>query len=126
MADVPITFRGMMYPRDKSLAPYPFTALGVANITGLSVGGGPILPPDEVPPIEPPGEPPLEIWPGPGPIFPIEPHPEHPIFLPDPILPPVDPPAAPVPPHEGWNWSHAKAGWYYLYVPGPTDPGPHR
>lgn len=116
MASVPITFRGNVYPRDKSTDPFPATCVGFAEITGLQPGGGPILPPDEVPPVEPP----LTIWPGPGPL----PGVEHPIVLPDPILPPDRPPATPQPPHEGWNWSAAKSGWYYLYVPGEGAAGP--
>ena len=30
------------------------------------------------------------------------------------------------PPHEGWNWSVAKSGWDFLYVPGKGDPQPKR
>lgn len=120
MASVPITFRGTMYPKDHTVPPYAFTAVGMAEITGLDVGGGPIVPPDEIDEI-PPIEPPFEIWPNPPEG--IAPMPEHPIVLP-PSLPPVDPPATPQPPHEGWNWSAAKSGWYYLYVPGPGAPGP--
>ena len=118
MSSVPITFHGMMYPKDKSVKPYAFTALGTAEITGLGVGGGPIVPPDEIGDIPKP-EPPLTIWGGPF----DPPHVEHPIVLP-PTLPPVDPPSPPVPPHEGWNWSQAKAGWYYLYVPGAGEAEP--
>lgn len=127
MAGVPITFRGMMYPKDKTVKPYPFTALGVAEITGLSVGGGPILPPDV--PIEPPIEPPLTIWPNPPEG--VAPHPEHPIVLPDPIKPPEHPPASPEKPHPGWNWKPStpnspQAGWYFLYVPGAGAPQPKK
>lgn len=120
MSAVPITFHGTMYPKDKSVKPYAFTAVGMANITGLEVGGGPILPPDEVPPVEPP----LTIWP-PGPGIDL---PAHPIVIPP---PPVDPPTAPQPPHEGWNWkpstpSNPSAGWYYLWIPEPGDAQPKR
>ena len=87
MAGVPITFQGIMYPKNKTDPPYAFTALGIASITGLKPGGGPILPPDQVP--EP--EPPLEIWPNPPEG--TAPLPEHPIVLPDPIIPPDKPPA---------------------------------
>lgn len=120
MAAVPITFHGTMYPKDKTVAPYAFTAVGMANITGLSVGGGPIVPPDEIDEIPKP-EPPLEIWGGPF----DPPHPEHPIVLP-PDLPPITPPSPVPPPHEGWNWSTVKSGWYYLYVPGTGEAGPRR
>lgn len=123
MAAVPITFHGMMYPKDKSVKPYAFTALGTAEITGLTIGGGPIVPPDEIDEIPEP-DPPLEIWPNPPEG--TAPHPEHPIVLPDPILPPINPPN-PVPgPHPGWNWSALKSGWYYLYVPSAGQPGPKR
>lgn len=120
MSAVPITFHGMMYPKDKSVKPYAFTALGTAEITGLQVGGGPIVPPDEIGDIPKP-EPPLTIWGGPF----DPPHPEHPIVIP-PDLPPIQPPPQPEPPHEGWNFSHAKSGWYYLYVPGEGEPSPKR
>ena len=46
MAEVPVTIQCMIYPRDKSGKPYPATVVGFASITGLQVGGGPILPPD--------------------------------------------------------------------------------
>lgn len=123
MAGVPITFVGIMYPRDKSVKPYPFTAVGMAGITGLTIGGGPIVPPDEIDELPDP-QPPLEIWPNPPEG--TAPHPEHPIVLPDPILPPDQPPN-PIPaPHPGWNWSAVKSGWYFLYVPGSGQAGPKR
>lgn len=117
MSAVPITFHGMMYPKDKSVRPYAFTALGTAEITGLEIGGGPIVPPGEVP--KPPGD--WEIWPNPPEG--TAPHPEHPIVIP-PTLPPTEPPNPVPPPHEGWNWSAIKSGWYYLYVPGKDEAGP--
>ena len=106
MASVPVTIHAQIYPKDKSVKPYPATIVGFASITGLEVGGGPILPPDEVPPVDPP----LTIWGGAN-----EPFPGY--GLPDPPKPPDTPSAQPEKPHEGWNWSHAKSGWYYLYVP---------
>ena len=123
MAGVPITFRGTMYPRDKSGDPYPFTAVGVAEITGLSIGGGPILPPDEVPPVEPP----MEVWP------PEDAHPEHPIVMP-PDLPPEQPPPTSTTDdvHPGWNFNDGKnpkypnVGWYYVYIPPPGTASPKR
>ena len=71
-----------------------------------------------LPGYQPPGQPP-GIWGGP-----IDPYPDH--GLPEPPLPPDQPPATPQPPHEGWNWSSAKSGWYYLYIPGPGDAGPKK
>lgn len=105
MSAVPVTLIGMFYPRNKTEPPFPATFVGYATITDLEVGGGPILPPDEVPPVDPP----LVIWPNPPEG--IAPIPEHPIVLPDPITPPDQPPTGPEPPHEGWNWSQAKSGW---------------
>jgi hypothetical protein len=117
MSSVPVTIHCLVYPKDKSVKPYPATIVGMASLTGVQVGGGPILPPEQVPPVEPP----LTIWPNPpeGSVLP-----EHPIVIPEP--PPEQPPASPSPPHEGWNWSAAKSGWYYLYVPGQGAAGPKR
>lgn len=118
MAAIPVTIQAQIYPKDKTVKPYPATILGFASITGLEVGGGPIIPPDELPDLpKPPGD--LIIWGGGN-----EPFPTPPIVIPEP--PPVDQPATPQPPHEGWNWSAAKSGWYYLYVPGEGEAGPKR
>lgn len=118
MAVVPITIQCLVYPRNKTVAPFPATIVGYASITGLEVGGGPIEPPEEKPPL-----PPLTIWPKPG--DPDMPWPDPPpsVWPPDP--PPVDIPA-PEPPHEGWNWSAVKGQWYYLYVPGEGTAQPKR
>lgn len=113
MSSVPITFVCMVYPRDKSVKPYPATLAGFAQITGLGVGGGPIEPPPDIVP-----EPPLVIWGPPDgrPTLPIAGwDPDHGTW-PD-VPPPIDPPANVEKPHEGWNWSAAKSGWYFLYVP---------
>ena len=97
MAAVPVTIQCMVYPRDKSGPPYPATLVGFASITGLQVGGGPILPPSEVPPVDPP----LIIWGGP-----IDPYPSHPIYYPDPPTKPEEPPP------EGWRWVYSPVyGW---------------
>ena len=45
MSSVPVTIHCQIYPKDKSVKPYPATIIGFASITGLQVGGGPILPP---------------------------------------------------------------------------------
>ena len=116
MAEIPVIIVGTVFPRDKSVDPYPATITGWAHIAGLEVGGGPILPPDEVPPVEPP----LVIWGGGGIGDYID------AGLPEPPTPPEKPPSPPEKPHEGWNWSQAKSGWYYLYVPGEGQAGPKR
>lgn len=119
MAVVPVRISGVLY--DKTARTQQAVLLiGSLSISGLEVGGGPILPPEEVPPVEPP----LTIWPNPPEG--IAPMPEHPIVIPDPITPPITPPDVPAAPHEGWNWSAAKAGWYYLYVPGPGQAQPKK
>lgn len=131
MAVVPVTIYGMLYPAAKGEKPQMVTLTGVQWNPTLDVGGGPILPPDEVKPPEPP----LTIWPNPPEG--IAPLPEHPIVIPPPVdLPPIDPPASstqPVKPN-AWNWNDGKdpqypnAGWYYVYVPDPNkgQPGPKR
>jgi hypothetical protein len=58
MAQVPVSLQVVIYPRDKSVKPYPATIVGYAWITGLAPGGGPMpggggpieLPPIDVPP----------------------------------------------------------------------------
>lgn len=122
MAAVPVTMQVMIYPRNKTDPPYPATLVGYAWVTGLGVGGGPVVPPD-LPPDKPP-------------IFPSDGTPAHPICLPgmecwegiiDP--PPIDPPNPPTvgkppPPDGGWGW-HPDYGWGYF--PGsagkPQPPG---
>lgn len=128
MAAVPIAINGVFYPSNKMDKPIKGTFFGNAFIPGLGIGGGPIIPPDQLPPdINP--EPPLVIWGGPIDPYPDiglpgpQPHPEHPIVIP-PEPPPIQPPATPTLPHEGWNWSAAKSGWYYLYIPGEGEAGP--
>lgn len=111
MAVVPVIITGVAYPKNKKDPPLPCTFVGNAAIAGLEVDNEP--PPDIKP------EPPLVIWGPGGPWIGV-----GPIIPPEP--PPEKPPSPPVPPHEGWNWSDAKSGWYYLYVPGKEGTGPKR
>lgn len=119
MAAVPVTIQALVYPKNKSVPPYPATIVGLASITGLEVGGGPVMPPDIKP------DPPLVIWGGGN-----EPMPTPPIagFLPDGTFPelPDKPPAQVEKPHAGWNWSVAKSQWYFLYVPGSGEAQPKK
>ena len=123
MAAVPLTFNGVFYPSNKKDPPIKGTFFGNAFITGLGVGGGPIEPPPDIP-VPPDGD--LIIWGGPfePPVVsggPIDPHPD----IGFPIEPPpVEPPSTPQKPHEGWNWSVAKSGWYLLIIPGEGEAGP--
>ena len=134
MSEIPVIIVGTVFPRDKSVKPYPATIAGWAHIAGLEVGGGPmppgtgahpehpiVLPPDEVPPVDPP----LVIWGGP-----IDPYPDH--GLPIPPTPPDKPPATSGPIHEGWNFNtgsnpaYPNSGWFYVYIPGAGTAGPNK
>jgi hypothetical protein len=106
MAQVPVSMQVVVYPRDKSVKPYPATICGYAWITGLSVGGGP----------------------SPG----GDAHPEHPIVLP-PVdqPPPVDTGGGgsititvkEAPASGGWG-VNTDEGWYW--TPGPGQAGPKK
>lgn len=88
MAAVEITISGMLYDK-LNRTTQNVVLIGEATLTGLGVGGGPIIPPAGGD--KPPGQPPT-IWPGPGPL----PHPEHPIVIPlPPNTPNVPPPGSP-------------------------------
>jgi hypothetical protein len=118
MAQVPISMQVVVYPRDKSVKPYPATIVGYAWTTGLAPGGGPMP--------GGPGAPPRPDHTLPGDL----PHPEHPI-----VLPPIDkpPPVSEGPgmeitltvkqaPAEGGWGLNLDEGWYYN--PGPGEAGP--
>jgi hypothetical protein len=122
MSAVPVTISGVVYPKNKKDPPYAVTIMGFAEITGLGVGGGPVLPPGVIPPVEPP----LVIWPPVGgPELPPYPDNTLPPIV-DPPIPPVEPPTAVEPPHEGWNWSAEHSGWYFLYIPGEGEASPKK
>lgn len=90
MAAVEVTISGVLYDK-LSRTTQNVVLIGEATLTGLGVGGGPIMPPG---PITPPGG----GWP-PHPEHPIPPRPEHPIVLPPVPIPPntpnVPPPGSP-------------------------------
>lgn len=122
----------------------PFTFVGMASLTGLGVGGGPILPPSSpghpshpiypgehpehpiVLPPDKPDVPPPGIWPGPGdPDYPAGPHPEHPIVIP----PPQNPGEPPIPPGTLIEWKaywSPETGWIVLGHPNVPHPSPSR
>lgn len=120
MAVVPVTISGMLYHKAKGEGSIPaeeaVTLIGYASITGLGVGGGPIVPPDEGP--KPPwggvDKPPVvahPIWPPTWPGHPIE-------------LPPFEPPpdGGDKPPPEGplFDWKVAwtpNQGWILVAIP---------
>lgn len=121
MAAIPITITGVLTDKEGS---QNVTLAGIASITGLEVGGGPIQPPSIWPspghpahPIAPGGPPPYPahpivlppgIWPDPPEG--TAPHPEHPIVIPPP--PGVDGPSVEV--KVGWT---EQTGWFVVLVP---------
>jgi hypothetical protein len=54
MAAVPVIINGVMYPKEKGGQVVPAVFCGYLSIEGLSVGGGPIIPPDAPVPPDPP------------------------------------------------------------------------
>jgi hypothetical protein len=127
MAGVKVTISGFVAPLGKSAEDQPFPAVitGTATLTGLGVGGGPIMPPAgggaPVFPAHPIVLPP-EIsgppgpWPTPPIYIPGGEHPAHPI-----VLPPIDvPPIEPGGPELGWEvqtyWT-PESGWGVALVP---------
>jgi hypothetical protein len=117
MAAANIVISGMMY-HAKSGESTPITIVGIAGLSGLEVGGGPIYPPSAG---GPPGQPTFPIWgpPGfnpPGPGYPpgISGGP----IIPPPTVPPENPSAPkPPPPEGGWGW-HPEYGWGYFPMGG--------
>lgn len=139
MAEVPVTMNGVLYDL-YGRTTQRVVFIGDASLTGLSVGGGPIMPPSGGG--QPPGiwgggnvpmpTPPIPIYPGgtpnpPGIWGPTDPRPGV-----GPIIPPEQPPEGPTddngfvkpPPGDG-GWSyHETYGWGYY--PGATAAGPKR
>lgn len=136
MAAVNVTISGVLCDKYGRTI-MPVTLVGEATLTGLGVGGGPIIPPDgekppgsppgtwgganepfPTPPISnvpgvpgyrPPGDPPT-IWPGPGdPDFPGGPKP------PEPVQPPIS-----------WKavWAGPSNGWVVVGIPQFDHPTP--
>jgi hypothetical protein len=147
MAGVDITISGVLY--DKTARTMrPVVIIGEATLTGLGVGGGPIMP--QPPSWQPHPEHPIppNVWPTPPegstppwqphPEHPIPPgiwptppegstpHPEHPIVLPPNIVPPIPPDGGAVkPPPEEGGWGYfPEYGWGYF--PALTEPGPKK
>lgn len=129
MAAVPIQISGVLYDL-LARTTQRVVIMGDASIMGLTVGGGPILPPEEVPPQAPPGSPVHPIWGPPGIDFPDKPgYPPvagHPLPEP-PEIPPPDQLPQPVPPNTvlkpppsdgGWGlYSDASSSLYWAYTP---------
>lgn len=129
MAAVPITIVGIETKDDGTSG--QVTIVGMASLTGLGVGGGPIMPPDKPPgiwgPTDPRPTPPIylpPIIPG-GPPINIGAHPEHPIVLPPP--PPDTTPSPPgmavKPPPDAGGWAYVQP-WGWGYFPSGATAGP--
>lgn len=113
MAAVPVTIVGFITdPSDPSAgaAAKPVIIVGQLSLTGLTIGGGPIIPPEQPPgiwgPTDPRPTPPIQLppWAGgwqPGIWGPTDPRPTPPIYIPPPGSQPppnVEPPEAGEPP----------------------------
>lgn len=130
MSAVLVTISGVLYDK-LSRTQRPVVIVGEASLTGLGVGGGPIIPPDEGPPgiwgpTDPRPTPPINLPPGypgnpPGIWGPTDPRPTPPIHIP-PVPPDPPTPSEPKPPPAdgGWGWS-PEYGWGYF--PNPSSGG---
>ena len=123
MAAIEVTITGMLYDK-LARTMQNVVLIGEASLTGLGVGGGPVIPPP--PSGGAPPHPEHPIYPGA--------HPEHPIV--NPPQPPTEPPTDTVPGGDkpppdtgGWGyvaqWSDGSAGGWG-YFPGSSGAGPKR
>src|SRR5262249_9197630 len=106
MSAVPIIINGVMMPKSKDAGskPVPAVFIGYATIQGLEVGGGPVIPPDQ--PVPP--NPPMDV-----------PRPENP----PPSLAVVIKPA---PVTGGWGLAGQGGQLQWFYAPGSSGAGPKR
>lgn len=142
MAEVPIQISGVLYDKT-ARTQRPVVLVGKASIVGLSVGGGPIVPPEESGPVDPgygveapvdpnygiPGPPPRPthpivlppptIWP-PGPGIEV---PEHPIVIPPPTDGKPEIPPGPIDWKAVW---HPEYGWMVVGIPSGLHPSPSK
>lgn len=105
MASVPVILNGVFYPKGRSAddKPAPGVFCGYLSIEGLTVGGGPIIPPDGTPP-----DPPIDV-------------------------PPDNPPpnlavvVKPAPATGGWGIATDNSGVFkWFYVPGGQQAQPKK
>ena len=134
MAEVPVTINGVIFPKARggNDQPIPCTLVGSAWITGLGLGGGPVLP--DQPPGQG-GQPIHPIWGPPGFNPPGAGMP--PGIWGGPVLPPDAPPDVPAgtPPSSvvkeptagGWGYyTDANSVLYAAYRPDAGSAGPKR
>lgn len=115
MASVEVTISGVLYDK-VARTTQPVVLIGEASLTGLGIGGGPIIPPGQPPVGQPPG-----IW-GPTDPRPTPPIPIYPGGSPDPPKPPD-----PVQPPIDWKavW-HPTEGWIVVGIPQFPVPTPSK
>lgn len=136
MAAIEVTITGMLYDK-LARTTQNVVLIGEASLTGVGIGGGPIIPPPgpsgrppgiwgggnepfPTPPIvlpKPPQVPPPTVWP-PGPGIDV---PEHPIVL------PPDSPNIPIPPGTLVTWTPIWTpgqGWQVVGIPNVPHPTP--
>lgn len=142
MAAVEVTITGLLYDKINRTT-QNVVLIGEATLTGVGVGGGPIIPPEQ--PGKPPGiwgggnvpmpTPPIANVPGapgyrppgtgiwPNPPEGQAPIPEHPIVLPPEgeTPPPIDPSTPPITWKPVWTPSD---GWVVVGIPNVPHPSP--
>jgi hypothetical protein len=124
MGTIPVTIDGVLLPKARSASDKPkaVVLVGQLNITGLSVGGGPIEPPPPDLPPPNPGAPTFPIWGPPG--IDLPPVPGYPPVAGHPLPPlPDPPPDAAKPPAFVPIW-HPDFGW--IMIPAFPLPTPSR
>ena len=111
MSAVEVTITGMLYDRANRTT-QSVVLIGEATLTGLGVGGGPVIPPEK-----PPG-----IW------GPTDPRPTPPIYSPQPPSIPTEPPpdGGDKPPPESGGWGYVAEWSAWGYFPGTDHAGPKR
>lgn len=127
MASIDVTISGMLYDKTQRTS-QPVVLIGEASLTGLGVGGGPIMPPGggQQPPGGSGNHPAFPIWGGPGAGFPDKPG--YPPTAEHPIVKPPDEstkPPEPVQPPIEWKavW-HPEQGWIVVGIPNMPHPAP--
>src|SRR5262252_5370253 len=130
MAEIPVMFSGVLYPKDRMHAPMPVVFIGVGWNPDLGIGGGPVYPPaggGQPPgiwgPTDPRPTPPIAMppwWNWGGPPDQQPPHPQFPIWVP----PGFSPPGPGYPPGIGGGPIIPPTPEPPLVIWGPDDPRP--
>ena len=109
MSAVEVTISGVLYDK-MNRTTQNVVLIGEATLTGLGVGGGPVIPRPQ-----PPG-----IW------GPTDPRPTPPIYIPEPPSIPTEPPPdgadKPPPDDGGWGFVAEWSKWGYFPAPDEAQP----